>query len=418
MRSHPYGSSEDRTTIPCRAWARGLRVTALWALIFAVAACLPASSDPAWLLVYNGRNAGGPYALGFARSASPVGPWVYLDKDAPAIAAPPPYEHLGKPSLVATSAGYNLYVEALRSTLMGFERDILLFTSLDGRTWTAPDHARVVLRQAGRPTVLYDAADTSMPFKMWYQDPTHQVALAQSGDGVNWTPQGIVLTQGRAGSYDSAGVVPSAVMREGDRYHLFYTAIDEAGYFTGAEASAGNPAGPYQRNPANPVLRREAEATSLLRRDMSAGDRRVDVSNGTRFSPDQPVVLLDQLGEWAYARVLSVQGDIVELDRSVPRSFRREDLATLRSWACAQVYVTHAWKENGRWRLAATSCNQHHLLGSGALELTGLAEGDSLDAIRWNYRLSPILPPARDHVWDRDSRENPSIVRVALKHSK
>jgi len=51
------------------------------------------------------------------------------------------------------------------------------------------------------PSVLYDVNEFSghghsAKYKMWYGTSGAQTALATSGDGVNWTDQGVVMTNG------------------------------------------------------------------------------------------------------------------------------------------------------------------------------------------------------------------------------
>lgn len=56
------------------------RVMVLLVVLVGAGSWLQVAGQAQWLMVYNGRNAGGPYALGFARSASPAGPWAYATR--------------------------------------------------------------------------------------------------------------------------------------------------------------------------------------------------------------------------------------------------------------------------------------------------------------------------------------------------
>lgn len=84
------------------------------------------------------------------------------------------------------------------------------------------------------PVVLYEGD----VFKMWYgaipKDRDEHgttrlihIAYAESTDGVAWRKRGKVLSPGDRNSFDARWIYPGSVVRDGDMYHLWYTADDD-----------------------------------------------------------------------------------------------------------------------------------------------------------------------------------------------
>lgn len=82
----------------------------------------------------------------------------------------------------------------------------------------------------GFPMVMEEAGT----YKMWYSGydgSRWRLLYATSGDGVVWTAQGLVLNVGNPGDYDEYSVIESAVTRDsGGLYHCWYTGSDAASY--------------------------------------------------------------------------------------------------------------------------------------------------------------------------------------------
>ena len=136
-------------------------------------------------------------------------------------------------------------VDVLNPSVIRFHGEYWNFYSgYDGRTWStgaAVSDDGVAWRKKGR--VLspagwegsYIAANGSAlmvanEILYWYVagDP-HQIALARSSDGMTWVKsKGPVVGLGPRGSFDERAVADPYVIREGNRFYLFYLGMDRA----------------------------------------------------------------------------------------------------------------------------------------------------------------------------------------------
>jgi len=114
---------------------------------------------------------------------------------------------------------------------------IYLATSSDGITWTKQPDPVLELgapgafdsRQLTKPSVVYDPANVSAPFRMWYaaEDETGGgVGYATSSDGRTWTKVAEVLPPGKPGMADSYRVMQPCVLIDNGVYFMWYTADD------------------------------------------------------------------------------------------------------------------------------------------------------------------------------------------------
>ncbi len=135
-------------------------------------------------------------------------------------------------------------------------------TSVDGSTWT--EYAGNLVLEPDGPgswespalaphSVVFDGST----YRMWYYaGPSvdeFQIGFAQSSDGVSWTkhPEP-VITPGRPGSWDSFSPHEPAVLFDGARYHMWYTAGDGAVYGIGYARSDDGIE--WVRHVSNPVV--------------------------------------------------------------------------------------------------------------------------------------------------------------------
>jgi predicted GH43/DUF377 family glycosyl hydrolase len=124
---------------------------------------------------------------------------------------------------------------------------IFLATSTNGMTWTRANGGNPVLTgTAGAfdqngvygADVVYDPADATAPFKMWYSgrsDVFGGIGYATSTNGLAWTkykgaaPFPVpVLNHGPAGSADSFSAADPAVLKDGSVWKMWYTGDDSS----------------------------------------------------------------------------------------------------------------------------------------------------------------------------------------------
>lgn len=93
----------------------------------------------------------------------------------------------------------------------------------DNVTWTkySDNPLNLGVARAIEPYVIYEGN----VFKMWYTAITdaHRIYYATSSDGINWTPYGVVLDVGPAGSWDSNSVERPVVLFDGTIYRMWYS---------------------------------------------------------------------------------------------------------------------------------------------------------------------------------------------------
>ena len=75
------------------------------------------------------------------------------------------------------------------------------------------------------PTVVKDGTE----FKMWYEGEDFngfsRIVYAASLDGLDWRAHTIAVDKGSAGVYGSYGFSSPMVVKDGDTYHMWYTAL-------------------------------------------------------------------------------------------------------------------------------------------------------------------------------------------------
>jgi predicted GH43/DUF377 family glycosyl hydrolase len=103
-------------------------------------------------------------------------------------------------------------------------------TSADGFAWTKLGRVLSPQGWEGSYAANGSALIVGDEILYWYEGGSPlQVALARSRDGRNWTRQGEpVVPLGPAGSFDESAVADPYVIRDGDRFYLFYLGQDRA----------------------------------------------------------------------------------------------------------------------------------------------------------------------------------------------
>jgi predicted GH43/DUF377 family glycosyl hydrolase len=122
---------------------------------------------------------------------------------------------------------------------------VFLATSANGTTWTrANGGAPVLTGTAGAfdqngvygADVVYDPADATAPFRMWYSgrsDVFGGIGYATSTNGLTWAKFGTplptpVLNHGPAGSADSFTAADPSVLKDGSVWKMWYTGDDSS----------------------------------------------------------------------------------------------------------------------------------------------------------------------------------------------
>lgn len=139
--------------------------------------------------------------------------------------------------------------------------------SIPGELLVVTKHTTPI--EAFRPVPQFDRHDPSNVIRhgerFWvfytrnsgdHQDVT--VHAAFSPDGYHWTDAGEAIGRGAPGSWDESGAIAPYVVAHAGRFYLFYTGF-QAGNLATRElgcAIADDPAGPWRRWAANPILRR------------------------------------------------------------------------------------------------------------------------------------------------------------------
>ena len=224
------------------------------------------SIDPAWYTNNYGDNR--TYTIArFSGQPDDRNPAIVVSPDPATFAA----KHVAWPSAVVVGDRVYLYAAGHDGTSW---QGIGLWTSSDGRDFAfegrvlAPEEDEHEIRMAH---VLRDGER----FRMWYSAvveagalPT-EVRYAESTDGQRWDRGETILSSGAA--YDAAGLVPDWVCRDEAQWHLFYTAYDSHERSVAALAVGAAPDRKFERQ--GVVLRNDGVGAALVSRGTPGFDR-------------------------------------------------------------------------------------------------------------------------------------------------
>ena len=154
-------------------------------------------------------------------------------------------DNVDDPSLAKVGSMYAMWYSGTAED--GGPPAIFVATSTNGTTWTRGNGGAPVLQgsplsfdQDGvdGPDVVYDAADQTAPYRMWYSGHAGvfgAVGYATSTDGLSWVKYpGVgqlplaVLTHGPAGSADSFSAADPSVLKDGTTWKMWYTGDDSS----------------------------------------------------------------------------------------------------------------------------------------------------------------------------------------------
>jgi predicted GH43/DUF377 family glycosyl hydrolase len=150
------------------------------------------------------------------------------------------------PSVILDGSTYKMWY-TIKPT--GTKMSIVYLTSSNATTWNGSDAVPVL--PPGNPG-SWDANGVSYPtvikedathYKMWYTgvdaSSIGRVGYATSFDGTNWTKSGsYVLDVGSAGSWDSAYVGQTSVIKVGANYQIWYRGASATGGAIGYATSS------------------------------------------------------------------------------------------------------------------------------------------------------------------------------------
>jgi hypothetical protein len=243
-------------------------------------------------------------------------------------------------------------------------------TSSDGVSWAKSGSNPVLSVGAGGqfdetgllfPVVYKDAeASASKRYKMLYgglnASGKIKVGYAYSADGVSWTKGAAnpVLSPGAGGSWDDEGVIPTALVKSGSTYYLFYDGRGATSYPLDDQvglATFTDFEGAYSKDPGNPILARRT-GDQALAANVAAGATSVQVGSSAGFIAGETVMLVDEVNTHYQQVAISAIPDGTHLTLARPAlfTFNTADGCHVVTQARA-VYPRSVLLESGLWRM-------------------------------------------------------------------
>lgn len=378
-----------------------------------------------WLMLYNGSDADGPYAIGAATSADGA-TWT-PDAGNPvleAVAASQLDDHVKDPYLVWDGSQFVVYF----SGNDGSTYRIFRATASDiAGPWTVDTTPVIDLGSSGAfddahvsyPSVLYEPADTGREWKLWYSavkasDGAVRVGYAYSSDGETFTKHGMVVDLGAGGTWNEDTVGPATVRNIDGTYYLFLHGWSPAAKTVGL-ATFTDPEGTYTPDAGNPIIENTAVSRTLMA-DRSAGGTVVTLDSSAGLHVNEPVILADSNSVIENAVIASIDtGTQVTLAAPTTAAFTVSQGAVLRSFMFYGIGVRTLRRIAGEWVLYGSPFQPvEDLTVSGSK----LREGNirlTASAITgpWSYdfttgELFPLYP--HDTGWAAVSAENLSVI--------
>lgn len=222
-------------------------IAPLFALLFLAA---PAKAG----FVLNGQGPSGVYSLfRITPNGAMTNPTAIIGPSGSGFDA----SHVYWPSAVLVGSTLRVYASAQDAS---GNISLGLWTSTNGINFTRVGQVLAPISgegQIGGAHVLYDAADSVAPYKMWFGTNygTRPVVIkyATSTDGVIWTRQGTVITASQP--YETSGFQLDFVCYDAasSLWRMWYDATGDSGAtFQAIEATASSPGGPWTK--VGPVL--------------------------------------------------------------------------------------------------------------------------------------------------------------------
>ncbi|HHL40864.1 MAG TPA: hypothetical protein ENJ37_10190 [Deltaproteobacteria bacterium] len=277
-------------------------------------------------------------------------------------------------------------------------------SSDDGLSWGEADEVVLPIEKEGliakAPMVLVD--DDGL-YHMWYErygGETTWLSYAVSRDGYRWTPyeERAVVDTGPRDGWDSFGVAGGSVLRDGDRYMLWYSGHDGVTFRIGLATSTDGVH--WTRHPENPVL-------DLGPRG-SWDDARVDY----------PLVIKE---DGLYRMFYGGSGNVPWAPPSIGVATSTDGVHWTRlaespvlgpgeAGGFDDTYIGYpmVMKEGDRYRL--------WYAGSDRYGQWKIGYAESTDGIEWSRLLGPVLDLGEEGSWDSMSVSYPRVVKFAGRY--
>jgi predicted GH43/DUF377 family glycosyl hydrolase len=181
---------------------------------------------------YTGQDTGGVTRIGYAASADGIH-WDKAGNNPVIDQGTSGWEGWGveQPAVIKVAGIYKMWYRGSGWDGCGFG----YATSLDGVTWAKYAGNPVILGESNgffcspyAPNLLFDG----VLYHLWYSkcdvSEKCQVYYAISGDGINWTQQGIAIQPGSTGAFDSIATDYPTVLLVGDSLKMWFSGSDGA----------------------------------------------------------------------------------------------------------------------------------------------------------------------------------------------
>jgi hypothetical protein len=387
------------------------------------------------IALYNGTDADGPYAIGAASSTDGGATWT-PDAGNPVMSKGAggqwDDEYVMQPHLLRVDDTLVVYYAGFDGATMRIGRAT---ASALGGPWTKYASNPVLTVGSGgafddagvfQPIVLYEPADVSRPWKMWYAgdngSDTYTVGYAWSADGLSWTKVGKVLDIGVAAAWDDLGRVATAINKVDGTYHLSFGGRQGTTNprWQGGVVTFTDPEGAYTPLAENPVMLarfNDAGTSQALTANTMTGSAVVTVASTAAWNVNEPMALSDANSQPHVALIASIDsGTQVTLGAVATADFTTAQSAVIRPLAYNSVSPRTIIRDYGgagwaAYLVAFQPVEDLTVSGTKLREGSMRATAPTVDGPwTYDYTAGLLLPMSG---WSAISAENLSTVAAA-----